>query len=263
MALCVSRFEWVNLPPTIDETMMEMFLFLDGKAVFFKDEVLGYLCLQTMQEGAFNVYRIPKKNKAYAVNGYNQNLNIKNSVIIYNDVLRNNSMLDCQMYAQRLYNMERTIDVNVNAQKTPVVILCNDNQRLTMENLYMKYEGNQPFIFGNDKLEVDKVSVLKTDAPFISKELNELKCDYWNQALSHFGIVNVNEDKRERLISSEVEQGNSNVIAQRDIWLNPRKQACKKINEMFGLNISVRFRESEVKNDGELYNPSKDNLRGE
>ena len=53
------------------------------------------------------------------------------------------------MFAQKLYNVSRAIDVNINAQKTPLMIVCDEKQKLTMKNVYMQYEGNEPFIFAN------------------------------------------------------------------------------------------------------------------
>lgn len=259
-ALTISRFEWVNLPPSIDERFLELTLFEDGKAIFFKDDVLGYLSLQCMASGEMNVYRVPTTRRAYATTGYQKELNEDNSVIIYNDVLRNNSLLDCEFYSLKMYEIERTLDINMKAQKTPVLILCDENQRLVMENLYMKYEGNQPFIFGDKNLDIKNIQALKTDAPFVSDKLQQLKNNFWNEALTNMGITNVNTEKKERLLNVEVQEGNSNVIAQRNIWLNARKQACKQINEMFNLNIDVKFRVNEVSESGEVYNTSEDNL---
>lgn len=159
--LAISMFEWKNLPSTIDKRFLELTLFSDGMAVFFKDEVLDYLCLQCMIGGNLDVYRVPKYRRAYATNGYNNALNETNSVIIFNNMLRTNSMLDIQMFSRRLANLDRAIDVNANAQKTPVLILCDEAQRLTMKNLYMQYDGNEPFIFGDKSLNTNGLKVLK------------------------------------------------------------------------------------------------------
>lgn len=242
MGLAISRFKWNGLPETIDERFLEMILFTDGMACFFKDEVLGYLGLQCMINGRLDVYRNPINIRAYATNNFQKELNQSNSVVIYNNVLRNNSMMPAEQYAMRMYEIERTIDVNVKAQKTPVLVLGSEDQRLTLLNLYMKYDGNEPFIFGDrNNMDLGKMSVLKTDAPFVAKDLQVLKGDIWNECLTYFGIGNVNSDKKERLITSEVEKTNNPVKAQQEIWLNTRRQACEKINKMFGLNVSVEF----------------------
>ena len=241
--LALSMFEWKNLPESVDPRFLEMCLFGDGMAVFFKDEVLGFLCLQCTINGKFNVYRIPTKRRAYAVNGYQRNLDESNSVIIFNNYLHTNSMLDVEMFSKRLYNLDRAIDVNANAQKTPILIQCDESQRLTMKNLYKEYEGNAPFIFGTKALDTTGLKVLNTGAPYVADKLYQLKTQIWNEALTYLGISNVNTQKKERMISDEVSRNQGGVVASRYSRLESRRQACKKINDMFGLNIWCDYRE--------------------
>ena len=250
--LSISMFEWKNLPDSIDERFLEICLFSDGKAVFFEDEVLGYLCLRTMIDGRWNVYNIPINRRAYATNGYNKKLTDKNSVIIFNNYMHTNSKLDVEMFARRLYDLDRAIDVNAKAQKTPVIIVCDENERLTMKNVYKQYEGNEPFIFGDKKLNPESLKVLKTDAPYVADKLYQLKTNYWNEALTYLGISNTNINKKERMISDEVMRNMGGVIASRYSRLESRRQAAKKINEMFGLKIEVNYRADYREADDEL-----------
>lgn len=241
--LSISMFEWKNLPDTIDPRFLELCLFTDGQVVFFKDETLGYLALQNAANGEFNVYRIPVKRRAYAVNGYQKELNDKDSVIIFNNYLHTNSQLDANMFALRLANLDRAIDVNANAQKTPVLIKCDETQRLTMQNLYMQYEGNMPFIFADKSLNTNGLTVLKTDAPYVCDKLYELKTMVWNEALTYLGISNINTTKKERMITDEVTRNQGGVIASRYGRLTARRDACKAINKMFPeLNIWCDYR---------------------
>lgn len=250
--LALSMFEWKNLPKSIDPRFLEMCLFSDGYAVFFEDEVLGYLCLQCLIGGKLNVYRIPMERTAYATNGYNKKLNETNSVIIYNNYLHTNSMLDVEMFSKRLYNLDRAIDVNANAQKTPVLIKCDETQRLTMKNLYKQYDGNEPFIFGTKALDTNSFTVLRTDAPYVADKLYELKSQIWNEALTYLGISNTNVTKKERMISDEVIRNMGGTIASRYSRLESRRQAVEKINQMFGLNIEVNYRADYREADDEL-----------
>lgn len=241
--LAISMFEWQNLPKTVDQRFLEMCLFGDGMCVFFQDEVLGYLSLQCMIGGNLNVYRIPMERKAYATNGYQRELDETNSVIIFNNYLHTNSLLDVEMFSKRLYNLDRAIDVNANAQKTPVLIQCDESQRLTMKNLYKQYEGNEPFIFGSKGLDASGLKVLQTGAPFVADKLYQLKTQIWNEALTYLGISNVNIVKKERMITDEVTRNQGGTVASRYSRLESRRQACKQINEMFNLNIWVDYRE--------------------
>lgn len=241
--LAISMFEWQNLPETIDQRFLEMCLFSDGMCIFFQDEVLGYLSLQCMIGGKLNVYRIPMERRAYATNGYQRELDGTNSVIIFNNYLHTNSMLDVEMFSKRLYNLDRAIDVNANAQKTPVLIQCDESQRLTMKNLYKQYEGNEPFIFGSKGLDANGLKVLQTGAPYVADKLYELKTQIWNEALTYLGISNINVVKKERMITDEVTRNQGGTVASRYSRLETRRQACKQINEMFGLDIWVNYRE--------------------
>ena len=241
--LSISMFEWRNLPDTVDPRFLELTLFANGMAVFFKDEVEGYLALQCAISGPLNVYRIPVRRRAYAVNGYNKELDEKDSVIIYNNMLHKNSMLDVRMFSRELYNLDRAISVNANAQKTPILLRCDENQRLTLENLYMQYDGNKPVIYGDKGLNPNSLAVLKTDAPYVADKLYTLKTQKWNEALTYLGISNVNITKRERLITDEVTRNQGGTIASRYSRLESRREACKAINDMFGLDIQCDYRE--------------------
>lgn len=255
--LSISMFEWKNLPDTVDPRYLELTLFTDGQAVFFKDEEIGFLALQNAKGGKFNVYRIPVNRRAYAVNGYQKDLTDKDSVIIFNNYLHNNSRLDVEMFARRLWNLDRAIDVNANAQKTPVLIQCDETQRLTMLNLYKKYDGNEPFIFGDKNLNPNAIKTLKTDAPYVADKLYQLKTQIWNEALTYLGISNINITKKERLITDEVNRNQGGTIASRYSRLEARRDACREINKMFGLDIWCDYREDyqalseEVLTDGD------------
>lgn len=245
--LAISCFEWKNLPETVDPRFLELTLFCDGQCIFFKDDVLGFLALQNAMNGEFDVYRIPINRRAYSVNGYQKKLTSEDSVIIFNNYLHTNSQLDAVMFAKRLYNLDRAIDVNANAQKTPVLITCDESQRLTMVNMYKQFEGNEPFIFGDKMLNTNSVKVLSTDAPYVADKLYDLKSKIWNEALTYLGITNVSIQKKERLVSDEVNKNQGGTLASRFSRLNARREACKKINKIFGLDIWCDFRvESET-----------------
>ena len=241
--ICINMFEWSNLPDTVDERFLELTLCEYGYAIYFNDEVIGDLVATSMIGGPLDVYRIPTRRTAYAVNGYQKNLTDKDSVLIFNNYLHTPSMLTIILYARRLYEIERTIDVNVKAQKTPVAILCDESQLFTMKNVYEKYDGNEPVIFGARNLDMKGIQAMKTDAPFVADKLNILKRQIWNEAMTIFGVENANAEKKERLVTDEVLSNLGGVQAQRYVMLNSRRQAAKKINKMFNTNIEVNFRQ--------------------
>lgn len=242
--LSISMFQWDGLPDTVDERYLELHLFLNGSMVYFKDDVVGDLCLDCMPHGQLDVYGNPILRRAYSgYNNYNKLLKYTDSVIIWNNLMRTNSVLDVKMFARRLYNLDRIIDVNANAQKTPVLVQGTEKQRLTLLNVYKEYDGNSPVIFGDTNIDLNSLKVLQTGAPYVADKLYELKTQIWNEALTYLGISNVSFQKKERLISDEVMRSQGGTVASRYSRLTARQKAAKEINKMFGTNISVDYRE--------------------
>lgn len=263
--LAISMFEWKNLPDTVDERYLELHLFETGCVVYFQDDILGDLCLDSITNGKLSVYGDPLLRRAYSgYNNYQKLVSYKDSVIIWNNLLHTNSILDVKMFARRLYNIDRIIDVNANAQKTPVLLQGSEKQRLTLLNLYKEYDGNAPFIFGDKNLDINSLKAFSTNAPYVCDKLYQLKTQIWNEALTYLGISNINIQKKERLITDEVTRNQGGTIASRYSRLESRRKAVKKINKMFGTNIEVNYREDfqQVGDDNQPEDPGSDTIGG-
>lgn len=251
--LSISMFEWRNLPDTVDARYIELQLFETGCMVYFDDDVLGNLCLNCLYNGQFDVYGNPVSRRAYSrYNNYQKILTPDNSVVIWNNYLRSNSVMQVIQYAKRLYNLDRIIDVNANAQKTPVLVQATEKQRLSMLNLYKEYDGNAPFIFGDKDIDFNGLKSINTDAPYVCDKIYQLKTQIWNEALTYLGISNINIQKKERLITDEVTRNQGGTIASRYSRLESRREAVKKINKMFGTNIEVNYREDFQQDDNDI-----------
>ncbi len=263
--LAISMFEWKNLPPTVDPRYLELHLFETGSMVYFNDDVIGDLCLDCIANGRLDVYGNPVLRRAYSgYNNYQKLLKESNSVIIWNNYLHTNSILDVKMFAKRLYNLDRIIDVNANAQKTPVLVQATEKQRLTLLNLYKEFDGNAPFIFGDKNLDLNSLKAISTGAPYVCDKIYTLKTQIWNEALTYLGISNINIQKKERLITDEVTRNQGGTIASRYSRLESRREAVKKINAMFGTNIEVNYREDfqQVGDENQPEDPGADTIGG-
>lgn len=247
--LAISRFKWTGLPDTVNERFMELTLFGMGQALYFRDEVLGDLCLQFTVNGGFNIYREPINRRAFAVNGYQNSLNETNSVIIWNNMLRTNGILEAELFAKRLWDLDRTIEINAKAQKTPILIACEEDELLTAKNLYMKYDGNMPVIMGRKSLKSGMLQALNTGAPYVADKLYTLKTQIWNECLTWLGISNINITKKERMITDEVTRNMGGTVVSRYSALNARQQAAEQINRMFNRNVWCEFRDDLVITD--------------
>ena len=243
--LAMSMFEWKNVPPEIDIKFIENELINNGKVAFFYDDVLEkYVVSKFSEEGKLDLYNNPLKIHVYSENnGYSRSLNKDEFVIIYNNALKNAELGDLLIESQRIQKCETAIDINIESQKMPILIKCAENQRMTLKNLIEQHEAGVTVILANDKLELDdQVQILNLKSEYVADRIQTLKSQLWNESLTKMGIENVDNIKKERMITDEVNQNNGKTIASRFSKLNERKNACKKINEKFGLNMQCEFR---------------------
>ena len=242
----ISMFEWVNLPKEIDERYLELMLCQNGYVCFFKDQLVPdvdtYFALQCTLGGRFNVYNIPTVYQIYTASGYNTRRTAEDSVIIYNNLLHSPTVPLLMYHAYNIANVERTIEINLNQLKRPYIFLVPENQRYTFIKLVNDIKNNQDVIIGNKDLNLDNLNPINTITPNNTLDLYTLKKRYYNEALTDMGINNLNVDKKERLVSDEVSSNDEDVLINRNSMLYARKMACKQINDMFGLNIDVKFR---------------------
>lgn len=238
----INRYEWENLPDSVDMRYLELGLLRKGRMLYFNDDVLGDLCLEMSGDGDISVYREPKKRYAYSAGsgGYTVQRNMNNSVIIYDNFLRINNINSVIFFAQRLAEVTRTTDVNLHVQKTPYIICCEESQKLTMQNLLKDVEENTERVFGYKGLDMNAINVLKLDAPFIADKLSVEKIKIWNECLTWMGINNSNTEKRERMVTAEANSNTECIDFMMQVGLNARLEAVRKINKMFGTEIAVR-----------------------
>lgn len=250
--LAISSFKWNNLPNNINERWIERYLFDDGKCMFFKSDTLGLMVSKCTENGV-NPYDEPIDLQPVATNYTDVKMyeNNKDCILICN----NDDMLPTrptiELYAYRLTDLTRTIDINIAAMKTPVLVLCSDKQKTTLKNVYAQWNGFEPVIFGDKEIDLSGVKVLKTDAPIVFDKLQIEKNHIWNECMTFLGINNANMDKRERLVDDEVQANNEQIEMFAQTMLKARQDACKRINELFDTDISVEFR-NDYTHDTEL-----------
>lgn len=281
--IALSMFEWVNLPSSMNAQWLEYSLFYDGIAALLKDEKYGFINTRCTSNGKINIYGLPTSLNCYSFEYHTQRtlytgllgevtenrkkyLEDKQCILVQNNWDRMPTCGSMELFAYRLYEAQRTADVNIVSQKTPVMVIIDEKQRLLMENLYNQYNGNQPFIFGDTKqLSEDKLRSINTQAPFIADKVMDYKKEIWNEALTFLGINNIMVDKKERLVSDEANSNNELINLNLQSFLAPRQEACKQFNEKFGLTgtdkeISVRVRSdlhNIIKNEQSIINDYK------
>lgn len=256
--VALSVFEWVNLPKTMNSMWLEKCLFYEGQATLLKDKNYGFINTKCCSDGDINIYGLPSSLHCYSFQydtsrklytGLTSNTDdFEDCILVQNNWERIPTTGTIELFAFRLYEAEQTAFTNIKAQKTPVLLLVDETQRLMMENLYSQYDGNKPFIFGDKKqINQDTLKAIRTDAPFVADKIIDYKKEIWNEALTFLGINNIMVDKKERLITDEANSNNELINLNLQSYLAPRQEACKQFNEKFGFTgtdkeISVRVR---------------------
>lgn len=240
--IMINLVEWKGLPKEIDPRFLELTLITQGMALFFRDEDLEEYLAMTVRIGPrLTPYRIPIERTAYDTNGALWNRTNKDSVLIFNNYLRQPSLPVIMDYAQRLYEIQRAIDINVKGQKTPYILKGPQKQQLTLKNLYKQIDDNEVAIFVDNALDLDNVKVIQTPAPYVSDKLQILKAQLFNEFLTYCGVENPGFEKRERVQNGEIDVNLGAVDASRYNLLNARNMAAEQINSMFGLNVSASY----------------------
>ena len=268
--VALSIFEWKNLPPSMNARWLERSLYYNGQCALLKDKKFGFINTNCTSAGYINIYGLPTRLNCYSFEYQSQrklytglnpvlsdkqqdNMQYNECILVQNNWESIPTCSTIELFAFRLYEAEQTAFTNIKAQKTPVMILVDEKQRILMENLYNQYDGNQPFIFGDKNLlEGTNIEALKTEAPFIADKIMEYKKEIWNEALTFLGINNLTIEKKERMITDEANSNNELINLNLQSYLAPRLEACRQFNEKFGLTgtdkeISVQVR-SDLKN---------------
>lgn len=249
--LAKSVFQWENLPNGIDESWIEEYLFTHGECVFLKDASLGLMVARVTRNG-LNAYDEPTGLVPTATGHIfkKSTYSPKECVLIKNNDLSIPTLYTIQLFAYDLARIHRTIDTNIKALKTPVLIQCSEKQKKSLKIVYNQWDENQPVIWGDPDLDISNFKVLKTDAPIVFDKLQIQKHAIWNEAMTFLGINNANMDKRERLVDDEVQANNEQIELSASVMLKSRQRACDLINDMFkpDKSVTVKMRNiSEIK----------------
>lgn len=241
--IAMNAFEWEGLPEGIKPEYIERWLFEDGRAIFFRDPNMSFMCLQCQDGNNLNVYERPLSYYAVGLN-YREEYDAEDCVVIENNLLRLPTRDFIMFYVNKLTEAERTSDVNMKSCKTPIVFAVDDKDVLTFKRIFQQVDGNVPAIFADKNLNLDAVGVFDTKAKFLCNEIKDYEKSVENDLLTFLGQNNPAVDKKERLITDEVNSNNELIQSFFELQFEARQRACEEINSMFGLTVSVKPRQS-------------------
>jgi len=241
--MCMNRFEWKGLPDSVNPRFLELEIFYRGMCVYYHDKLTGQdVVAQGANVGYMNAFDEPTSFTVIGSNRQPLELSVKKAVPIYANYLRTPETDVVEMYAMKIAKFDRTIEITGDNMRQPKIVKAKENQRLTMSNLNRMHEEGQGVIYVSDTLNLDDVDVLDLGVPsgYLS-DLQTARTRLWNECMGLLGINHANQDKKERLVSSEVGANDEQVDAMKNVALNSRQRAAKQINDMFGLNVSVDY----------------------
>lgn len=248
--IATNIFEWGGFPENISSDLlsseiMEKWLFEEGKAVFFKDSSLGFLCLKVNKEG-FNVVGKPTAYRAWG-NGYEKRLSPDECVFIKNNETELATKDPLQYYCECIADIELTKKLRRNAHKSPFMLETTPETELTAKNIFKQIDADEPALYRNKGRgeETTGVNVLNTGVDYINDRLNDEKNSYIADILTLLGLDNYVEDKAERVQSAEVEANQEYINQAFRASLEKRQKACEEINKKFGLNLYVKYAQGE------------------
>lgn len=248
--ISINAFEWDGLPDGIEERHIETQLFNEGKAIFYRSQAKGFMCLKCQNSGQVNVYGDPLGYIASGI-GYTEHVKAEDCVIIENNKLRLATDPFIMFYVNKMTEAERTMDVNIKACKTPVVFACDDKDVLTFKKIFQQVDGNVPAIYADRGLNMDSIQAFQTGVEFMGKDLQDYANAVENKLLTFLGLNNTPVDKKERLITDEAQANNQLIESFAELQIEARKRAMAAINEKYGLNVTVKRREAVVDNSVE------------
>ena len=251
MGKCMARFTWEGLPNGIDPRFIEDTIFKQGFSLFYFDTLLElFMSMPATPKGVLDIQDNPV---GYVVtrNGlYAREVDASESVTIWGSQTRIPDIDIVQIYSGRLAQIDRTIEIDLLNERNPMIIACNNDQRHSISNLMAKIYDGEPVVWGTENLAMDNLAQTIGVFPLnqnagagavSSIKHMESKAKIWGEALTMLGIMNVNSEKRERMVVEEAAGNSGQVLASRESFMKPRELACEQINNMFGLNVSCSW----------------------
>ena len=240
MNYALDVFRWENLPEGIESRYIERYLYEYGECFFYKNKAMGLVCLPVFDTAQMNIYGDYDKGMIMSTNGLiNEMVDYKkDGVRIWNNDLREPTRGYIVDYSEKMTQTELAIKMNVHQQKFPYFIACNKKNELSWKAMYQKISLGEPAVFHSDALNLDSLQVMPTQAPYVADKLNQYRFELEREILTFLGINN-NFEKKERLVTDEVNSNNEFIQRNIQIQFKHRQEACEKINAMFGLNVKV------------------------
>ena len=245
-------FSIEGLPDSCNERFFKLNLIFNGYAALIKDPDIGYLSLgvrPTVNSSQLNIYGEFPDVMAFGWNGFNKQYtnymygtdNTDAEAVICRDNDMMYPMINIiWMYAKRLTDTMRTLDITARKLKTPYFITCDEAQKSSIKKILDDVDFNQDSIIANRSTMPNEFNVLQTGVqPESVRVLWEHYSNLESEIRTFLGINSAaNLDKKERLVVDEAQANDILTDINIQYRLKSYKQFCDTVNNLWGLNIS-------------------------
>lgn len=252
--IALESIKWEGLPDNLPPYLPERWLYRQGQCVVFKLPGTEDIAILPVAYGSMklDIYGNPMEWKAFAVGSSpavdtinHMRLNNDNSVLIWNNQMRSGDAYYISEIVKKMVRLDDTIDINCMVQRTPYIMKTNQQNQLTAKNVYKSITDGEPAVFDAGFEVGTSVDILNVAVPFIGAELSDQYETYHDRILRYLGIDYLPVEKQERMLTGEADSNEQELLIRRKTRLKYRQYAVDKINEMFGLNVSVEYEQPE------------------
>lgn len=265
-----NMFEWSGMPETVDMEFFELnLLFQPTCAILFDYDFNSYVGLPCIGSGKMNIYY---KNTSYHATSLNyskefisltkQNKNVFDikahdseiypipqpikGVVCYDNMTQYPLSHTIEIYTQRIVNAMRAIDVLEKQAQIPSIIETDEESKLAIQSAINDINNNVLAVYvGKD------IAKALRESKSLQTQFNPAVLDVmWNhinnlrsEMLTAFGVNNLNTaDKKERLITDEVNSNNNFIKLNSGYRLKCREVFCENLKAVFGIDAHVRLK---------------------
>ena len=253
----ISVYEFDGVPENWNKNYFLYTLFMLGFCAVVRTDKYGVICQQCGLQG-YNIYYQPTE----AV--------ISNPLLT--GILTPRIGIECELvkmqpdygscwdivsyYADLLALATESLAVNITNSKLAYVFACQDKTVAeSFKKMFDQINEGNPAVFADKKLFDDNGDPLWTTFQNNLKQ-NYVAGDMLNDMLkidarfcTEIGIPNVNLAKKSGVTDNEVEANNVDTRSKASLWLETIQDSLDKVNDMFDLNISVKFRFDQEDNE--------------
>ena len=239
-------FEIQGAPDGWDINYMKERIFLDGR-LCVTDTAMGVLPLQTGVAG-INVFNHPTMCViANPVLGSFERLIDTDCALVLLQYDYGNAWPMINRYAALLASCDGSIAVNlINSRVAAIFGAENKKEAESYKLMYDQITEGKPGVFIGEAMAKklsERLMYNRVKESYVADQIENLKHQIMDDFLSDLGVENANTDKRERLITNEVESNYQEVRAGAEHWLDNINEGFSKANNLYDLNLRMIRRE--------------------